>query len=79
MKICMCHVHHRYDFSPFTRHTIWTQAIGGSLTIATLMSNQCVLQRLLAVATTREAQRLAGKYYNDCISYKITKKKITES
>ena len=48
----------RYDISPYARHTIWTQFIGSIFSLLTLLCSQSILQRFLAMKTTREAQWL---------------------
>ena len=46
-----------FDPSPFTRYTFWSLVIGGFFTTMTLFgSNQAMIQRYLAMPSTRKAQ-----------------------
>ena len=46
-----------FDPSPFTRYTFWSLVVGGFFTSMTIYgSNQAMIQRYLAMPSTRKAQ-----------------------
>lgn len=50
-------VAYSWDPDPRTRHTFWTQVIGGAVMTLTLYAaNQTMIQRYIAIQKTRDAQ-----------------------